>query len=330
LSGLQTTLALIRSATVEEEKRATPRRRRLPAAISPAPLLSGGRSGVGEGGGPRNRRADVYRLGCRFPRSRFGSPSLLGGGARSSLPACVGRASSAGSGACCGPLRRQISFSAGGVGGSCISGVGAFALRRAEVFCPLLFSGGVDGVAVGHADVGLRYVLARVHLSRLGLDFLCSPVCCWGSFLFQVGMVFVDGGFVFRVGRFVVPWWPTADCVRRGWISGFLLLLFGLFESCFGSQRRRRSLVVRGGSWMADGHVLRMSCGLTSSASFIVWESGEDGGVVFRCGCGRSTRCSVLRQLDPRKKKKDFFVVLFYLGALLQKRGSTVLVSVVF
>jgi len=35
-------------------------------AISPAPLLSGGQSGVGEGGGPRNRRADVYRLGCRF------------------------------------------------------------------------------------------------------------------------------------------------------------------------------------------------------------------------------------------------------------------------
>ncbi|KAG2642969.1 hypothetical protein PVAP13_2KG291267 [Panicum virgatum] len=138
-------------------------------------------------------------------------------------------------------------------------------------------------------------------------------------------MVFVDGGFVFRVGRFVVPWWPTADCVRRGWISGFLLLLFGLFESCFGSQRRRRSWVVRGGSWTADGHVSRMSCGLTSFVSFIVWESGEDGGVVFRCGVRQIDE--MLRQLDPRK---DFFVIFFYLGALLQKRGSTVLVSVVF
>jgi len=79
-------------------------------------------------------------------------------------------------------------------------------------------------------------------------------------------------------------------------------------------------LVVRGGSWTADGHTSRMYCGLTSSASFIVWESGEDGGVVFRCGVRQIDE--MLRQLDPRKKKKDFFVILFYLGALLQKKGE--------
>ena len=41
-----------------------------PAAIPPAPLLSDGRSGVGEGGGPQNRCADVYRLDVVVSRSR--------------------------------------------------------------------------------------------------------------------------------------------------------------------------------------------------------------------------------------------------------------------
>jgi hypothetical protein len=56
---------------------------RFPAAIPPAPFLSGGREGAGEGGGPGNRCADVYRLGSWLPRSRICLPSVFGGGPRS-------------------------------------------------------------------------------------------------------------------------------------------------------------------------------------------------------------------------------------------------------
>ena len=58
------------------------RRRAFPTAIPSAPSLSGGRSGAGEGRGPRNRCADVYSLDLCSSRSRVCSPSLLGGGAR--------------------------------------------------------------------------------------------------------------------------------------------------------------------------------------------------------------------------------------------------------
>jgi len=54
----------------------------LPAAIPAVLRLSGGRSGVGEGDGPRNRRAAVHRLGRCMPRSRVCSSSECGGGAR--------------------------------------------------------------------------------------------------------------------------------------------------------------------------------------------------------------------------------------------------------
>ena len=54
----------------------------LPAAIPAVLRLSGGRSGVGEGDGPRNRRAAVHRLGRCMPRSRVCSSSECGSGAR--------------------------------------------------------------------------------------------------------------------------------------------------------------------------------------------------------------------------------------------------------
>ena len=58
----------------------TGRRSRVPAAISPAFLLSGHRRGAGTDGWLRNRRADVVdRLGFKCPRSRVCSPPVRGG-----------------------------------------------------------------------------------------------------------------------------------------------------------------------------------------------------------------------------------------------------------
>ena len=51
------------------------RRGRVPAVISPAPFLSGGRYGAGEGGEPVNRRADVYRLDSFLARPSVCLPS---------------------------------------------------------------------------------------------------------------------------------------------------------------------------------------------------------------------------------------------------------------
>lgn len=58
-------------------ERATAARLRLPATISRAPFLSGGQSGVGEGGRPGNRYADVYRLGRLLSRSRVAGGEVL-------------------------------------------------------------------------------------------------------------------------------------------------------------------------------------------------------------------------------------------------------------
>ena len=58
------------------------RRREFPAAIPPAPSLSDGWLGAGDGGGPRNRCADVHRLASYLSRPRLCSPSVLVGGAR--------------------------------------------------------------------------------------------------------------------------------------------------------------------------------------------------------------------------------------------------------
>ena len=58
----------------------TGRRSRVPAAISPAFLLSGHRRGAGTDGWLRNRCADVVdRLGFKCPRSRVCSPPVRGG-----------------------------------------------------------------------------------------------------------------------------------------------------------------------------------------------------------------------------------------------------------
>jgi hypothetical protein len=50
--------------------------------IPPAPSLSGGRLGAGDGGGPGNWRADVYRLASYLSRPRLCSPLVLAGRAR--------------------------------------------------------------------------------------------------------------------------------------------------------------------------------------------------------------------------------------------------------
>jgi hypothetical protein len=55
---------------------------RPPPVISPVPFLSGGRDGVGEGGGPGNRCVVVYGLGSFVSMSRLCLPSAVDGEAR--------------------------------------------------------------------------------------------------------------------------------------------------------------------------------------------------------------------------------------------------------
>ena len=96
----------------------------IPAAF----FLSDGRFGVGEGDGPRNRRADVYNLGCSSPRARFCSWPIVGGGARVYSPAIDGGARLAESG---GVIRRRIRVLSRGTDGSWIfSGGGAMRYVR--------------------------------------------------------------------------------------------------------------------------------------------------------------------------------------------------------
>jgi len=60
LNRLQLASLLFPLLQLRGGEKATAARIRLPAAISPALFLSGGQSGVGEGGRPGNRLADVY------------------------------------------------------------------------------------------------------------------------------------------------------------------------------------------------------------------------------------------------------------------------------
>jgi hypothetical protein len=62
--------------------RANKRRFTIPAAIPPTPSLFGCRFSAGDGGGPRNRRADVYRLASYLVRPRLCSLVAIVGGAR--------------------------------------------------------------------------------------------------------------------------------------------------------------------------------------------------------------------------------------------------------
>ncbi|RCV07385.1 hypothetical protein SETIT_1G240100v2 [Setaria italica] len=57
------------------EKRAAPRRLRVPPAISLALFLSSGRSSTGEGGEPVNRRTAVCSSRCRATSSRLYLPA---------------------------------------------------------------------------------------------------------------------------------------------------------------------------------------------------------------------------------------------------------------
>ena len=54
--------ALISCYSKVERRRANRRRTEVPMVTPPDPLLSGGRSGAGEGGDPGIRRAGVYRV----------------------------------------------------------------------------------------------------------------------------------------------------------------------------------------------------------------------------------------------------------------------------
>ena len=136
----------------------------MPAAISAVLRLSGGRSGVGEGDGPRNRRAAVHRLGRCMPRSRVCSSSECGGGARfSSLSSTAAELNNCSMAA---TLLWELLF-------LIADGVVRILVLRGESgeFC---FSG--------------RSVRLVVSLFAKGLDLLCPPV----GLHFRVG-AFVAG-----------------------------------------------------------------------------------------------------------------------------------------
>jgi hypothetical protein len=80
-------LTLFPLLQLREAEKATAARSHLPAAIPSAPFLSDGRRGVGEGGGPGNHRAGVYRVGRSLPRSRFGREGVP---LRHAFPGVVG------------------------------------------------------------------------------------------------------------------------------------------------------------------------------------------------------------------------------------------------
>ena len=98
-------------------------------------------------------------------------------------------------------------------------------MPSAEASCRLPFPGGRDGDDCGFLVISgatfewILLILAfygggggddvdsaedswsRSVLCSLGIELLCSP---WGGFFIRVGG-FVDGGFLFRLGRSVLP-----------------------------------------------------------------------------------------------------------------------------
>jgi hypothetical protein len=78
-AGRKSFVSSLSPATVP---RAKGRWRAFSAPIPSAPFLFGGRSGAGDGGGPENRHADVYRLVRYLSRPRLCSPSAIVGGVR--------------------------------------------------------------------------------------------------------------------------------------------------------------------------------------------------------------------------------------------------------
>ncbi|KAG2661053.1 hypothetical protein PVAP13_1KG478700 [Panicum virgatum] len=112
--------------------------------------------------------------------------------------------------------------------------------------------------------------------SSLGIELLCSP---WGGFFIRVGG-FVDGGFLFRLGRSVLPR-PYSVCLES-------LVLF--LEAV--ALRSAKQSSWRGGS----GLLSRISCGFPMcGASFFIWPSGADGG---GCRCEASSDDAQERRIE--------------------------------
>jgi len=124
--------------------------------------------------------------------------------------------------------------------------------------------------------------------SSLGIELLCSP---WGGFFIRVGG-FVDGGFLFRLGRSVLPQ-PYSVCLES-------LVLF--LEAV--ALRSAKQSSWRGGS----GLLSRISCGFPMcGASFFIWPSGADGGC---CRCEATLLQMMHMNAGLRKKMKDLCVIL--------------------
>ena len=127
---------------------------------------------------------------------------------------------------------------------------------------------------------------------------MCSP---WGGFFIRVGG-FVDGGFLFRLGRSVLPR-PYSVCLESLVLFLEAVALRSAKQSSFFFEHAKQSSW-RGGS----GLLSRISCGFPMcGASFFIWPSSADGGC---CRCEATLLQMMHMNAGLRKKMKDLCVIL--------------------
>jgi len=175
-------------------------------------------------------------------------------------------------------------------------------LSSSMVLVPLPFSSGGGGDVGAGSGEGRWWRLVVLRPSVCGVELLFAP---WGL-VFLVGLRFVGGG-------------ASLFGLRLLWFV-FLLDLVQLRSV---SQRRWRNWVVRRESSTADVLIPRISCGLPSGVTFLVWLRGGDGGVAC---CSATVRMEQRNNREERRKKKrDLFVISDFCRDPSVKRVSTVL-----
>jgi len=171
---------------------------------------------------------------------------------------------------------------------------------------------------------------------------LCFVLPCVGwSFCLPLGGSSSSSDFVSPAVDFRSDRLAWASSSRRCGFAAGLPLLVGGGASLFGlrllwfvflldlvqlrsvSQRRWRNWVVRRESSTADVLLPRISCGLPSGVTFLVWLRGSDGGVAC---CSATVRMEQRNNREERRKKKrDLFVISDFCRDPSVKRVSTVL-----